>query len=91
MTNMFVCLFVWLFHSFGDVTITVEGLQILTYARHSWPLSSEGSLACHTYCDTGCPVTLTPIAEPLAVKLSRPVFTTKVCRGWDSSACGRTL
>ena len=35
--------------------MTGEGLQILTYARHSWPLSSEGSLACHTYCDTGHP------------------------------------
>ena len=23
-------------------TITGEGLQIMTYARHSWPLSSEG-------------------------------------------------
>ena len=41
-----------IFHSFGDVTITGEGLQILTYARHSWSLSSEGSLTCHTYCDT---------------------------------------
>ena len=41
------------FHSFGDVT--GEGLQILTYDRHSWPLSSEGSLTCHTYCDTGLP------------------------------------
>ena len=30
-------------------------LKILIYARHSWPLSSEGSLACHTYCDTGHP------------------------------------
>ena len=28
-------------------------LQILTYARHSWPMSSEGSLTCHTHCDTG--------------------------------------
>ena len=28
---------------------TSKGLQILTYARHSWPLSSECSLACHTY------------------------------------------
>ena len=28
--------------SFGDVTIAVEGLQIFTYARHLWPLSSEG-------------------------------------------------
>ena len=27
----------------------------LTCTRHSWPLSSEGSLACHTFCDTGHP------------------------------------
>ena len=54
-----VRLFVWsfpsqsrMFHSFGDVTIAGEGLQISTYARHLRPLSSEGSLACHTYCDT---------------------------------------
>ena len=59
---LFVCLFVWglsshsrTFHSYGDVIITGEGLQILTYAQHSWPLSSESSLACHTYCDTGHP------------------------------------
>ena len=39
------CLFVWgfssysrIFYSYGDVTITGEGLQILTFARHSWPL-----------------------------------------------------
>ena len=55
---MFVCLFVFYFplenfHSYGDVTITGEGLQILTHARHLWPLSSEGSLAWHTYWDTG--------------------------------------
>ena len=36
----------------GDVTIADEGLQILTFARHSWPLSSKDSLACHTYSDT---------------------------------------
>ena len=36
------CLVVWglsshsrIFHSYGDVTITGEGLQIFTYARHS--------------------------------------------------------
>ena len=37
------------------------------------------------------PVTLTPFAERLVVQMSLPVFTTKVCRGWDSntepSAC----
>ena len=62
LTSRYVCLFVLglsshsrIFHSYGDLTITVEGLQILTYARHSWPLSSEDSLTCHTYCDTGHP------------------------------------
>ena len=37
-------------------------------------------------------MTLAPIAERLAVELSLPVFTTYVCRDWDSntqlSACG---
>ena len=57
-----VCLFVYclssrsrIFHSYGDVTITGERLQILTYTRRLRPLSSEGSLACHTCCDTGHP------------------------------------
>ena len=31
------------------------------------------------------PVTLTPIAERLAVELSLPVYTTQVFRGWDSN------
>ena len=94
--TVFVCLFVCclsphsiIFHLYGDVTITDEGLQILTYARYSWPLSNEGSLACHTYCDTRHPfimvisetVTSTPIAKHLAVELALPVFTTYVCRG----------
>ena len=90
MLVLYVCLFgVYrptreFFHSYGDVTITGEGLQILTYAQHPWPLSSEGSLACHTYCDKGHPfimvlpgpVALTPIAERFTVELSLPVFTT---------------
>jgi hypothetical protein len=33
--------------------LPVTGLQILAYARRSGPLSREGSLSCHTYCDTG--------------------------------------
>ena len=37
-------------------TINEKGLQILTYARHSWPLSNEDFLACHIYCDTGHPL-----------------------------------
>ena len=105
--GLFVCLFVWafssysrIFHSYRDFTITSDGLQILTCARHSWPLSSEGSLACHAYCDTGHPFLMvisedpwhTPIAKRLTVELSLPAFKTKVCHGWDSntqpSTCG---
>ena len=55
--------------------LTGEGVQVLTYARHSWPLSSEGSLSCHIYCDwmynghfRGL-VTLTHIAELVAVSV----------------------
>ena len=68
---------------------------LLTCAWHSWSLNSEGSIACHTYCETGRrlrgPVTFTTIAERLAVELSLSVFTTLLWRGWESntqpSAC----
>ena len=53
-----------IFHSHGDVSIAGEGLQILTYARHSWPLSSERSLACHTYYDTGHPFIMVISEDP---------------------------
>ena len=52
------------FHSYGEITIAGEGLQILTGAKHSWPLSSEGSLACHTYCDTGRPFIMVISKDP---------------------------
>ena len=52
MFHFFVSLF-GVYRPTRDVTITGEGLHILTYARHSWPLGSEASLACHTYCDKG--------------------------------------
>ena len=43
-----VGLFLWSFYS-----PIRERLQILALAWHLWPLSSKGSLACYTYCDTG--------------------------------------
>ena len=70
-----------IFHSLRDVTTAGEGLQILTIARRLRPLSSEGSLVCHTYYDTGhsfilvISVTLTPNAKRLAVGLPLPVLT----------------
>ena len=41
-----------------------EVLQILTYAVHLRPLSSEGSLACDIYCDTGHPFIMVISEEP---------------------------
>ena len=68
---MCICLYAWgfashsrMFHSYWDVTIAGEGLQILTHARHSWPLSNEGSLACHIYCDTGQPFIMVISEDP---------------------------
>ena len=79
-TENSICLFV--FRPTQDF-FTGEGLQILTYARHGASVYNG-----HLW----GPVTLTPIAGRLAVELSLPVFTTYVCRGWDSntqpSACG---
>ena len=48
-----ICVFVFGFtphsrivHTHGDITITGGGFQIITFIRHSWPLSSEVSWAC---------------------------------------------
>jgi hypothetical protein len=41
------------FHLYGDVTITSEGLQNLGLCSTLRPFSREGSLSCHTCCDTG--------------------------------------
>ena len=52
------------FHLYGNITIIGEGLQILTYTQHSWPLSSEGYLACHIYCDMGHSFTMVISMDP---------------------------
>ena len=53
-----------IFQSFGNVTITGEGLQIFAFVLHLRPLSSEGSLACHAYCDTGHPFEMVISEDP---------------------------
>ena len=82
-------------HSFEGVTITSEGVHILTNTGHLWPLSSEGSLTCHTYCDTGQPFIIVIsedlVAERLAVELSLPVLTTKVGSTEDQTPISRML
>ena len=61
-TKLFYLLFVQgfssharIFHSYRDVTITGQGHQIVNYTRHSQPLTNEGCLSFHTYCDIGHP------------------------------------
>ena len=93
-------MFVWVFsvlHSYGDVTIVGEGLQNLTYmyAWHSWPLSNESSLTCHTHCDTGHLFIMvisknrdnhTCCREFSSEAVSAWFFlSTYVCRGWNSN------
>ena len=54
--------------------LPVNDFTTLTDTRRSWPLSSEGSLACHTYCDTGHPFIHPMVAVRLAVALSLYIF-----------------
>ena len=97
---LFVCDFTRIFYTYGDVTITGVGLQILTDAWHSLPLSCEAPLACHTYCDTGIRLYWSfprtrdthTYCRSISNGAVTTVFTTTVCRGWVSntqpSACG---
>ena len=90
MLNLF-CLFVCgvkshsrNFHPNGDVTITDERLQILTYTRNSWSLSSEGFLRAtpnikgvvRLKCHLQGPVAHIIVAERLAVELLLHVLMT---------------
>ena len=54
--------------------LPVKGCKIEAYARHSGPLSREGSLLCRTYCDTGPLIFLShpkdrPIQSPLMTRM----------------------
>ena len=84
-------LFVW---GFGDCRWRAANFDLCSA---SWPLKffSVSQLLWHGASvyngHIRGHVTLTPMAERLAVELSPPVFTTLVCRGWDlhtqPSAC----
>ena len=50
----YLCVFVS-FH-LRIISLFGEEQQNLTYARHAWPLGSEGSLTCKIYCDTDEPL-----------------------------------
>ena len=74
-------LFVWgfsshsrIFQSYGDVTITGERLQILTYAWHLWPLSSKGFKAWHIYSDTAHPFMMVISEDPWTSHLLASVW-----------------
>ena len=77
--NYSVDLFV--FHSFGDVTVNGERLQILIYTLHSWSLSSESSFSMRHLLWQGtsiyngplwAPVALTPDVKRLALGVLLP-------------------
>ena len=45
--------------------------SILHFTRHSWPLSTKGSLAYHTYCDMGHPFLMVIAEDPWNSHVSR--------------------
>ena len=77
-------------HSYKDVTIIGEVLQILTYARHSWPLKSDGlqrvtptmARGIHSYWSYEDPWHSHLLRSVLTVDLSLP---TSVCCGSESN------
>ena len=71
----------------------LPGLQNLTYTRLSWPLSSEGSLVCHTYCDTGHPLRMVFSEESDTPSLWSALQSSCHCtfkRLWSVAAGNRT-
>ena len=64
---LFVCMFgvfVPLENFFSNMEtppLPTKGCKFYTYTRH---LSSEGSLACQTYCDTGYPFIMVVSKDP---------------------------
>ena len=67
--HMCVCLFVVFvtlenFSLMGTSPLLVKDCKFFTYARHSGPLTSEDSLACNTYFDTGHPFMMVSSEDP---------------------------
>ena len=53
------------FHLCGDITITGEGLQILTYTWHSWPIEQWGFLSLlYMYINTEHPCIMVIFEDP---------------------------
>ena len=71
-------------HSYGDIAIANEGLQILANVRHSLPLNREGSLACNTYRDIGHPFIMVISEDPAH-------YTHTNCRAFCSGAVSTRL
>ena len=66
-------------HMEAPIMPTGERLQILPFTRHSWLLSSGGSLACHTYCDMGHPFILVFSEDPWHSHLLPSVWQCSCC------------
>ena len=93
--RLMLCLFIYLygffFRSTREFSLIWKRLHCrwrvanFDLTRQSWPLSSEGSLAFHTYCDTSHQFIMVISEGPGHSHLMLSVWQTKVCRGWDSN------
>ena len=72
---LLLCLFVCLFVCLLEFIVPLENFSLIWRRHHcrwraanfdfdSWPLSSEGSLTCHTHCDTGLPFIMIISEDP---------------------------
>ena len=61
-----------------SVTIAGEGLQILTYNRHLWPLRIEVYLACNIYCET---------EHPLIMVISKDLWHSHLLLSFSQWSC----
>ena len=78
--NLYTYILIWRRHQYG------EGLQILTYARHSW---REGFLACRTYCDTGHPFIMVISYDPWHLTCCRAFSSVAVTTCFKDSGVSR--
>ena len=81
-------LLVWRRHHYRGRATNFDLISVLMVIEQ-WGFFNVPHLLWHKptlyNCHLRGPVTLTPVAERLAVELSLPVFNSSVCCGWDSN------
>ena len=76
-----------IYHWFGDVIIIGEELQILTFARHSWPMSRDGSYTRHIMVICENHQHSHPLPSVWQLSWHCLFLTNWVCTDWGTNPC----